>query len=59
MGDDYVVEGGVALAEAGEPDLDDHCWIERSMGVSMSRSAGEMGRADLLGAGRGEANQPC
>lgn len=27
MGDDDVVEGGVAFAEAGEADFEDHCWF--------------------------------
>lgn len=27
LGDDDVVEGGVAFAEAGEADFEDHCWF--------------------------------
>lgn len=27
--DDDIVEGGVAFAEAGEADFEDHCWLSR------------------------------
>lgn len=27
LGDDDVVEGGVAFAEAGKADFEDHCWV--------------------------------
>lgn len=32
MCDDDVVEGGVAFAEAGEADFEDHCWLGRDGG---------------------------
>ena len=27
LGDDDIVEGGVAFAEAGEADFEHHCWV--------------------------------
>ena len=37
--DDDVVEGGVAFAEAGEADFDNHCWLSTNVEREREREA--------------------
>jgi len=49
LGDDYVVEGGISLAEAGEADFDYHWWCWRRWKDGMVEDLEmEFDRAEIL-----------